>query len=206
MKHIDYTKESDQTYWDELAESGNTYQHGHTKHRQKILDLIKKSNVKSILDVGCGTGPVYWLTKDIDVKYKGVDYSKGFISIAKRNFSEGDFEVQDARKLKEKDNSWDLVLLMHTLDHIDDWKAALREAKRVSSRLVMIILWRSFTMSEDWIHQTVMNDTLYKDTFLTEFRKRDIEGEFAKIGLKNLDRGEIINDDNKYNYYYTLLI
>lgn len=212
MKHIDYSKTTDKTYWDELAESGNTYQHGITKHRDKIMKLMSKNKVTSLLDVGCGTGPMFPLIKEYYEKlpklprYKGIDYSKGFIDIAKKEFGDEFFEVQDARKLKEKKNSWDMVLLMHCLDHVDDWKQVLQEAKRVSSRFVLIILWRSFIESEDWVHQTVMNDTLYKDTFLREYRQKDFEAELARQDMKTISRGNILNKDKKYNYYYFLLI
>ena len=69
MKSIAYKKKSKINYWDELSEGGNTYQHGRREHRQYIFDVIKKCEVKSILDVGCGTGPIAELLEEEYSKY-----------------------------------------------------------------------------------------------------------------------------------------
>ena len=139
-KHPKYDIEQ-KTYWDTFEGS---YQHGAQKHRIYALNLFREKGVESILDVGMGTGPIYQLienNKELwDFKYKGTDYSPVMVAIAKENFPEGWFEVEDARHLKEPDNSWDCVLLMHCLDHLDDYQSAIREATRVAKKYVCIIL------------------------------------------------------------------
>jgi len=134
-------KKDMKTYWDTFE---TPYQMGPQKHRLYLMGKMKELGIESFLDVGCGTGPLYELNKDYGLKYKGTDYSPAMIEIAKESFPEGDWEVQDARKLTEKDNSWDAVVLMHALDHLDDYQAAIFEAARVTSKYVIIILWRSF--------------------------------------------------------------
>ena len=203
--HLPYVKESLVSYWDDLATDGNTYQHGLNKHRQHILDLIKETGVKSVLDIGCGTGPIWELIKEakIPVDYKGVDYSKGYIDIAKKHAPEGNFEVQDARELKEPDGSHDFVLIMHCLDHVDDWRKVISEAARVSSKFIQIVLWRPF-LNEDNIRQIVMGETLFPDTFLHEFKKEEVEEEFKKLGLGIVHQHEVANEDGHYNYCWFL--
>ncbi len=184
------------------------YQMGVQPHREFLLDLLKEKEVVSILDVGCGTGPIYQMIQEDKKKkgqlkwrwpfdYKGVDYSKTMIATAKREFPDGDFEVQDMRKLKELDDSWDCVLLMHALDHVDKYEEAIKEAARVAERYVCIVLWRKFvpegtalnsvnTMDRDdgipW-DDTHMQD-YSMDVLFDAFRAAKLEVEKIEVGGK----------------------
>jgi ubiquinone/menaquinone biosynthesis C-methylase UbiE len=213
-------------YWDYLASSGE-YQMGPQSHRLFLLDLLQEKKVESFLDVGCGTGPLYQLLRDPNQNkisqeknelqarwkfgYKGTDYSKGMIKTAKKMFPEGDWEVEDARHLKEKDNSWDAVVLMHCLDHLDDYQAAIKEATRVAKKYVLIVLWRGLTPSDEnnlndkssygrddgklWIDQHLQD---YSETKLKEaFRMNDLVIELET-------NGEEINKEGKFNTLFLL--
>src|SRR3990167_1668304 len=102
------------TYWDTF--DGN-YQMGEQKHRVYLMDLLKEKGIESVLDVGCGTGPLCEMNAQKadrwGFRYKGTDYSPAMIEVCKQNFPDGDFEVEDARHLAEFDNTWDAVILMH---------------------------------------------------------------------------------------------
>src|SRR3990167_11565294 len=143
-------------YWEDKGFE-QPYQHGRQPHRLYMLDLLHKKGVESLLDVGCGTGPIYEILKEDNdpMIYKGVDYSRQMVETAQRLFPEANFEVQDMRYLEEANDSWNCVLLMHALDHTNDYKAAIKEATRVSKKYVCIVLWRSFVaegtnMNTDW--------------------------------------------------------
>ena len=199
---------------------------GHQKHRDYLLDLLLVEGVESILDVGCGTGPIYELIIKTDESehdqsqgtslrwpfvYKGTDYSPAMIEVAKKNFPLGDWEVEDARRLTEPDNSWDCVLLMHSLDHLDDYQAAIREAARVAGKYVCIVLWRSFILEGTHLNNRNMygkqeGEEPWEDTHLQEYSKKSLEDEFAKNGLviDHVAEGPEINEDGKYNFLYLL--
>lgn len=213
-------------YWDFLTQDGHTYQMGAQSHRVYLLNLLNKKGVESILDVGCGTGPIYQLIKQTQngdepnpsteyywtFDYKGTDYSEGMIDVCKKEFPEGDFEVEDARHLTEADNSWDCVLLMHCLDHLDDYKAAINEAARVAKKYVLIVLWRSLTASEE----NNLNDRndyglegtgkRWEDTFLHEYSERKLKDAFEEAGLEMefQTAGEEINKEGRYNTLFLL--
>jgi ubiquinone/menaquinone biosynthesis C-methylase UbiE len=210
------------TFWDEIGSQGS-YQMGSMKHRDYMLDLLYRKGVHSLLDVGCGTAPIYELiTETIEknelgrwdniTKYKGTDYSLKMIETCKEKFPYGDFECQDARDLDEEDESWDCVLLMHSLDHIDDYKATIAEASRVSKKYVCIILWRGFVGEGTNLNDKNMinkkeGEEPWQDTHLQEYSKEALEKAFEESGLMIVEvaEGEQLNSDSShYNFLYLL--
>lgn len=196
----------ERTFWDTFH---SLYQHGPNKHRLYLLKKMKELGCESFLDVGCGTGPLYELNKD-ELKYKGTDYSWAMIEQAKKHFPDGDFEVQDARKMTEKDNSWDCVVSMHCLDHLDDHRSAIKELARVAKKYVIIVLWRGFVGQDRINDRNMMNksegEKPWEDTYLHEYSKEDLVREFAINKLKVIEEvsGDEINDPGKYNWLVVL--
>lgn len=213
-------------YWDFLVQDHSLYQMGPQSHRVYLLDLLRNKGVKSILDTGCGTGPIYKLITDEveevvqsgypieeakwNFKYKGTDYSEGMIESCKFNFPEGDFEVQDNRKLKEPDNSWDCVLMMHVLDHLDDYEAAIKEGARVCKKYVLIVLWRGVNYDEGAKNnlnsrsrygKSDEDPTLWEDTHLQDFAWEPLKKAFDNAGLKVVQKedGPEVNKEGRYN-------
>lgn len=99
----------------------------------------------SVLDAGCGGGIEYEnliAEGRADVRYIGSDFTPEAIAACKELFPGVDFRVDDARTLATmEDASVDVVLLRHTLDHIDRWEDALHAAWRVAKKEVVVILW-----------------------------------------------------------------
>jgi ubiquinone/menaquinone biosynthesis C-methylase UbiE len=200
-----------ETYWDSIT---TPYQMGEQKHRLYLLNLLEEHKVKSILDVGCGTGPIYQLIqqKGYKFEYKGVDFCKGMVQTAKIVFPEGNFEVQDMRNLKEMNNSWECVLLLHTLDHVDNYQKALAEATRVSAKYICIVLWKPFVFEGDYIHDRSMygkqiGEEPWKDTYLHVYSKEALEKEFKKnhLDIVHVAEGEQLNSElSRYNFLYLL--
>lgn len=213
------------TYW-ESEDFSRPYQMGAQKHRIYLLDLLKQKGVYNLLDVGCGTGPIYqliketWDTTDDGITelprwkftYKGTDYSRQMIATAQELFPDGNFEVQDARQLSEKDNSYDCVLLMHALDHLDNYQAAIKEAARVSKKYVCIVLWRGFVnqgtnLNPRNTYGKQEGEAPWEDTYLQEYSKESLEEAFQEAGLviEEIAEGDNLNSDQShYNFLYLL--
>ncbi len=178
-----------------------------------MLDRLKEKGVKSILDVGCGTGPLYEIIRNMKYPffYKGTDYSKHFIECAKTLFPDTHFEEEDMRSLTEKDHSWDCVVMLHSLDHVKEYDQVIKEAARVAQRYVCIVLWRAFA-PEVHINDRNMickepGDDPWEDTYLMQYSKEALETEFKKNGLiiDEVAEGEVLNSDHsKYNFMYLL--
>jgi ubiquinone/menaquinone biosynthesis C-methylase UbiE len=206
------------TYWDTFLDP---YQMGMMSHREFLLDLLKEKGVKSFLDVGCGTGPLYQLIRDTwkdqghkrwDFVYKGSDYSWAMIDICKRSFLAGNFVVQDARDLIEPDNSYDAVVLMHCLDHLDDYQAAIREAARVARKYVLIVLWRPLSTSDtNGLNDRNMygkkeGEEPWEDTHLQDYSESRLKEAFkeANLTVELQTNGPEINKEGKFNTLFLL--
>jgi len=193
------------TYWEKLGESGN-YQMGPQGHRVELANILKAYQVRTVLEVGCGTGSFFEVLRDSGWigKYKGTDYTERFVDTCKKNFPGINWEVQDARKLKEKDNSWDAIVLVHTLDHIDKYYEALEEAYRVCKKYVFIVLWRPFAEGADnnLNSSGFIDNHNYEDTHLIDFNKQVLDMDITEAGFNILDEQEIGKE--KYNYLYVL--
>lgn len=104
-----------------------------------ILDIIKIVNPEHILDYGCGGG---WLTKKISSQgynITGVDINKILIEKAKTKIPEADFFAADCTNLPFEDNTFDLVIGMGIIHHLDVNKS-LKELYRVSKEGKYLIL------------------------------------------------------------------
>jgi ubiquinone/menaquinone biosynthesis C-methylase UbiE len=200
------------TFW-EAEDFARPYQMGPQKHRVYMLDLLAKKGVESILDDGCGTGPLYQMIQENwHFAYKGTDYSRTMIETCRELFPNGIFEVEDARHLTEADNSWDCVILLHAIDHLDDYVAAICEAARVSRKYVCIVLWRGFVTDGTRLNDRNMmgkkeGEEPWEDTYLQEYSQEALEKAFIKAGLviEETAEGEALNSDSShYNFLYLL--
>ncbi len=107
---------------------------------------------ESVLDVGAGPG---WNLDHFQkygpqIKwYKGLDYSERFVRVANQrhgvtysSFCDPiPFAVGDARKLEERDDSWDVVILQDILEHTNGYETPIHEALRVAKKRVIISFW-----------------------------------------------------------------
>lgn len=100
------------------------------KEKKIISNFFDLSSKKKILDIGCGPGEFAKLFNNLD--YHGIDISDIYIKYASKN-NKGNFQVMDATDLKFPNNSFDYILIMAILHHLDDraMNKVLSEAKRV---------------------------------------------------------------------------
>ena len=104
----------------------------------EVKRLRKWSNLppsKTVLEIGCGTGNGSKLIKkyfQAKIIY-ATDLDKRMIDIAKKNNNDDSisFEVQNATKLKFKNNFFDAVFDLGVIHHIPNWKNCLKELQRV---------------------------------------------------------------------------
>jgi 2-polyprenyl-3-methyl-5-hydroxy-6-metoxy-1,4-benzoquinol methylase len=101
---------------------------------------LKKLEIKSVLEVGCGEGFILNKLKDEDIgnNWEGIDYSKEAVAIGKKIHPFLDLKQGSIYDSKFKDNSFDLVVCTEVLEHLDNPKKALEEVLRISKKYVLL--------------------------------------------------------------------
>lgn len=105
-----------------------------------ILTETKILHPKTILDVGCGEGFTLnrFRKSDIGKDLMGVDTSETAIELGRKQFPHLNLKKGSAYKLPFKDNTFDLVLCLEVLEHLENPEKALIELTRVSKKYCVI--------------------------------------------------------------------
>ena len=98
------------------------------------------SGIKSVLDVGCGTGRgLSWLAQmDPSLELHGIEPSESMLSIARTKLASVDLRVGSGEQLPFSDASIDVVSAAGIMHHVDDPTRVITEMFRVSRRAVLI--------------------------------------------------------------------
>lgn len=106
----------------------------------EVYSLLFPLKVKSILDVGCGEGITLdnFRKKKIGEKLYGIDYSDEALKIGRKIYPYLNLKKGDIYDIKEKNNSFDLVMATEVLEHLDNPQKALKELIRVSKKYVLL--------------------------------------------------------------------
>jgi len=97
-----------------------------------ISEIIKKHNIKQILDVGAGDGKIdSMIMEDTDVSITGID-------VLVRDTTYIPVEEYDGSHIQKEDNSVDTLMLIDVLHHTENPEAVFKEVCRVSNKYIII--------------------------------------------------------------------
>lgn len=93
--------------------------HAKNKYFDFAIEEIKKNNLQSLLDVGCGWGRFCADVAKIESvsKIKGIDISEDIILNAKQNFS-GSRAIFECKDVLNENENYDLITLFGSTDYI----------------------------------------------------------------------------------------
>ncbi|MFH1351156.1 MAG: class I SAM-dependent methyltransferase [Pseudomonadota bacterium] len=104
-----------------------------------IITLMDPRPGDRVLDIGCGQGNHLLFLNRLGLNISGIDASPYMISRARERLGNRCFlKTAAAEDLPFDDNEFDLVILVNTLEFLDDPLQALREAGRVAKNKVFI--------------------------------------------------------------------
>lgn len=98
---------------------------------RKILEELRKNTGSKLLDLGCGTGFIINLAKDLFDEIHGVDVSSGMLSEIDISSFNITLHNQDASSLPFENNYFDAITSYAFIHHLDEYKVVLKEAYRV---------------------------------------------------------------------------
>jgi 2-polyprenyl-3-methyl-5-hydroxy-6-metoxy-1,4-benzoquinol methylase len=130
-----------------------------------LAALVKKTNPRSIHEVGCGEG--YWVNQWVMAGYsvQGSDFSSQIIDIARQNAIQGGitgdhFSTRSIYDLNPKEDRADLVVCCEVLEHLEDPVRALQALYSITgTHLILSVplepIWRVLNISRgkywsDW--------------------------------------------------------
>jgi len=128
-----WTPEKVERFWDYASahQAGDFFSE---KHARDIASrLISAASPTSVVDIGCGTGPLVAEFVRRGVKATGVDSSPGALDVARQRAPNATFHLGSVASLPITDGTMDSATLIETVEHLDDETmfAALAEVKRV---------------------------------------------------------------------------
>ena len=158
-----------------------------------------------VLDMGCGGGRLFEITRDKSADFFGIDSSPALIEIAKKKYPGAKFQVADALNLSFSENYFDKVYSISVIHHIPSKELRLqyfKEANRVlkPGGLLILRVWDFWRRKEGirlflkyaFLKLLGMSKLDFKDVFLPW---RNSKGKpvaqryfhcFAKVELEKL--------------------
>ncbi len=137
-----YTSYADQINTKRFNSPYKLRRYAHVKQYQSVLDQVKSGD--RVLDAGCGEGALSVMLAKKGAIVTGTDISEPNILAAKQYAAqegvEIEFQVADIESLPFGDNTFDVVVSSHVLEHIPDFDQGLREIVRISNKKTVVAI------------------------------------------------------------------
>ncbi|MCU0373627.1 MAG: class I SAM-dependent methyltransferase [Ignavibacteria bacterium] len=152
----------------------------------RLAEIIKTFESDSrILEVGCGAGES---SKNIIAFLKGQyfeasDFDKRYVEKLKSMKPKYRITVESVYSLNRNDNEFDHIIMTEVLEHLDDYRLALKELFRVARKSVVISvpnepLWRILNM----VRFRYLRDLGNTPGHLNHFSKKSLIKELKEFG------------------------
>lgn len=110
-----------------------------TDINKACMDRIIRDVVgETVLDIGCGKGLLAGLLAERGHAVTGADIK--IPNEVRARFKSVDFREENLEKLDFQDQAFDTVVCAHTLEHVRDFDASVRELRRVTARRLIVVV------------------------------------------------------------------
>jgi ubiquinone/menaquinone biosynthesis C-methylase UbiE len=134
-----YTDYSDEIIAKRFHSKYAVRRYAHARQYGSVCSFVDKGD--TVLDAGCGQGALSVMLAQKGAIVSGTDISIPNVDASKKYAEEAGvtihFEVADLENLPFPDNSFDVVVCSHVLEHIPDFDKGLQEIYRVARKKVV---------------------------------------------------------------------
>jgi len=113
--------------------------------RLEIERVVKSSlegkNIKSVLDIGTGSGLFAEAFYNNKIIVAGVDSNQSMIDAAKKFLPNSELKLSPAEVLPFNDNSFDMTFFGVVFHEVDNYQKVMKEAYRVTNLRTSILEW-----------------------------------------------------------------
>jgi len=180
---IDIKKSPYGKNWQKVDEQwySKIYSHRPELHNNFIEYLKNRTNIKTVLEIGCGTGtyPITFKNLFSNMKYVGIDIGAPAIEYCKRN-SKFDFICGDFIKM-EFDEKYDLVFSHAVIDHVYDINKFLLKIASICKKYAYISAYRGYFPNLEQ-HEMVWDNE--KGCYYNNISLKQVEKIFLQNALK----------------------
>lgn len=130
-----------------------------------FLKLVNPKKGQTLLDIGCGTGHFSFWFHDLGLKVTGVDTSLNMLGVAVDSLKHEEIKLVrgDAHSLPFQDKSFDLTVMITTLEFLREPRKAVEEAFKVSkSKVFLGVLSRWSILSLRRRLKTLFRGSIYQ--------------------------------------------
>ncbi len=152
----------------------------------------------TVLDLSCGWGSGTNILASVCKKAIGADVSEALISSARDRFDRDNlrFIVSDGQDVQLEENTVDVVVSIHTMEHVEDDAKFLSEIQRVLRPGGKLILEVPLRMRRPFIHND--NPFVPKTAeFPGHVREYDVDGFVALVG-RYFEIEQVMGDNRGY--------
>jgi len=168
----------------------NSQNHPWRKQSQDfILDFVQPE--QTVLDLGCARGEITHVIAEKAKNTIGVDHSQEFIDIAQKNYRQENLEflcLDAVDYLKNTDKKFDILILSHILEHIDEPKAFLENFKNFFRYIYVEVPDFDGTPLNHYHYRKDLDlPLIYSDNdHVSEFDRYELQDLFKQCDLKIL--------------------
>lgn len=122
-------------YFNKYGSNNSLIKYVVNKYLNTLNYFLEQIKVEKVLDLGCGEGAIIKFLKNKykNIYIKGYDIDNALIKNLKQKFPGHDFKIGYLEKDLAESQEYDLVLCLEVLEHIQEYKQALENIKRIKT-------------------------------------------------------------------------
>ena len=122
------------------------------RENQLMFDMIQPARGEHVLGIECGTGQRLFKFLERGLTVTGFDSSDYMIEVAEKNLGNRvDLHTGNPEALPFDDNSFNISVLINTLEFADYFETVIEEAARVTKDRIFIGIWNKFAIKDVWL-------------------------------------------------------